>query len=124
MSTSTYGIVAGNWENKAFEVVEKVREALKSFKHKRGVPFKGELSSDLCANFRIPSSRGIIVDFKDGEDNRMLWIHFDCHSDQKNVYNGKKLIFSLNLWGNSEKIIRTVLNQFKGKERYFILNDC
>jgi hypothetical protein len=124
MSISTNGFVCGNFENNVFDVLEKVKEALKNFEHPHP-SFEGRMmKSDFSMKVEYSGfSRFFTCDFKDGVDARHMFIFFDCSHDYNTVYDGSKLIFSLGAWGNSEKIIKTMLDQFDEKS-YFITNDC
>lgn len=124
MSVSTIGVVRGNFENLVFEVVDSIRKSIYNNFETENFISDGVKSSSLM-NIEFSSySKSLRCHFKDEEDSRMLYVHFDCHVDYEELFEGSKLIFSLGCWGNSEKIIRAVLKQFPFTDTYLLANDC
>ena len=122
MGVDTKGFVTGNFENRVFEVMSKVRSALNNFTTTNG--FGNEIVSGRTCEFQVtPEIMSACCFFREGANNRTLWISFDCHGDNADVYEGEKLIFSLGMWGKSEEIIRQVLKQFE-EPCYYTPNDC
>lgn len=57
--------------------------------------------------------------------HRRLSVHFDCHSDHSDVYEGRKLMFSLDTTNIAHQAIRAILGKFTDVGVcYFIPNDC
>ncbi len=57
--------------------------------------------------------------------HRNLSVHFDCHNDYSEIYEGRKLTFSLGDSDVSHDAIRSILEQFRDiGDCYFIPNDC
>lgn len=123
MGCSTIGFIATKKKD-VFEIRAGIMRALKKFRNIKGTGiYTGrEITSDINADFRLCDGF-FVVTFYDFEDQRALFVHFGCDGDCDAAHIGPKVIFSLGAWGNSENIIKIILNEFKGK-RYCIDNDC
>lgn len=113
-----------------FEVAAIAREAL--IKHLRAkLPIDtGHWEAFAQSSVEVecePDQEMVILNFKDGVDQRNIYIHFDCHCNYRDVYDGDKLIFSLRLWGDSVTLIQVVgraLAEKTKRDFYWIENDC
>lgn len=124
MGINTYGFIAT--ENKdVWRTCDAVRNVLKELKTTKGngVFRNKEISSEIIAEYEIHSSKFITVSFWDGDDPRRLFIYFDCDCDFSEAYRGSKIIFSLNCWGRSSFLIKSILKHFD-EPKWFVENDC
>lgn len=71
-----------------------------------------------------PTTEYFTIDFKVNNEDRRMFVHFDCDCDKKQ-YGGSKIIWSVNYWGLAEEIILTVCKAMKQYGRVFYeANDC
>jgi hypothetical protein len=74
-----------------------------------------------CVNYN-PGSDYFRVNFRDGVDDRTLWVFLDC--DDRDVCDSK-ILLSFGMWGNSESLMKKFLKALEHLgDTYFILNDC
>lgn len=124
MGCDTKGFIATDKKD-IWEVVGAIKDFLKTRPSKKDNinlrPF-----ADNGADYRLMDfCKSITVNFRDGEDYRTLWVHFDCDCDQEEVFSGPKIIFSLGCWGKCDEIIKGVLEKLKYLGRaFYISNDC
>lgn len=73
-----------------------------------------------------PSSKYLTFDFKLGEENRTLMVHFGCDSDYEKLNNKPKIICSMGSWGKSDEIILALCKTMKEEfgSVHYTLNDC
>jgi len=70
-------------------------------------------------------SEYLTVRFQDGDDIRLLHVHFDCDVDNEEISTGSKIIISLGTWGKSDEIIKGILENCRDLGKlYYIYNDC
>lgn len=109
MSIDTKGFIVG--ENKD---VWAVRDSITSSIREYIVP---KIKTDnYLQRFRLQSIdvrmsnsfQMLSFSFKDGGDERVLYVHFDCDGDCADITFGPKIIFSLGTWGNAEDLIKQV----------------
>jgi len=106
-----------------FEICSKIESAInKMIKNQREGLMDKDNSSvhvDLC-----PGLEMVRVIFTYKGENRIIHVHFGCDSDAKEVI-GKKIIWSVGMWGSSEEIVRTVGESLSDLGPIFLdLNDC
>ena len=105
-----------------WEVVAKIRKFLATRFSKKKSTYVNQIAS-VGADYRLSDfSKFITVNFRDSEDDRTLFVFFDCDSDYASVKSGPKIIFNLGCWGKSDELILGILAQFDG-EKYYRYND-
>ena len=95
---------------------------------------QGEATNTFVKNDNVfvkpeydPEWNFYVFHFKDGDDQRMMYVHIDtpdfeeCHGEL-----GKRgIIFSMGMWGNSVELIEKFLNAFQDMGACYIQeNDC
>lgn len=122
MSCDTKGFIATDKKD-VWEVVAKIKSFLRTRYSKKESKWVTQFAH-VGADYELSDfSKFITVNFRDGEDNRQLFVFFDCDSDYDHVKKGPKIIFNLGCWGKSDELILGILAQFEG-EKYYIHNDC
>lgn len=95
---------------------------------------QGEVTNTFVKNDNVfvkseydPEWNFYVFHFKDGDDQRMMYVHMDTE-DFEECYGelGKRgIIFSLGMWGNSLELIEKFLNAFQDMGVCYIQeNDC
>lgn len=125
MGCDAEGIVSGNFEGRVFEVVQKIIDGINASCVCQSPVFKErQMPSGHHTRIMVVSTRGTIAaDFKDGKDNRHMFVGFKNHGDYKELCKGPKLIIRLGAWGNCDKIIKACLDQFD-ERCWYVPNDC
>lgn len=127
MSIDTHGFVPIDHEptlNDAQLVIQTIEKFIRTLpKNSEKEGRMKSISSDFavfCQMFNIT--------FWDGDDRRSMSVHFDCHSDYSDVYDGKKIIISLGCWGRSKMIvhdcIKAIQTALSSTDAFFQENDC
>ena len=109
-----------------FSVCSKVESSLNKMilKNKATTGVLPDLNNTLVRTEMIPSVEMVVFRFTVKGESRKLHLHFSCDSDEPKV-KGKKLIWSVGMWGSSELIIRTVGEALQDLGKIYIdLNDC
>lgn len=71
-----------------------------------------------------PEENFFKIDFKDGDDQRIIWVFLDCDCDL-NKLGESGIIFSFGMWGNSLELMEKFLNAFQDMgDCYIQENDC
>ncbi len=119
MGLDTKGIIMTDCRD-VFLVREKIMKALKEFKTPRTGLLPGKMiGSDVQAEF-ILGDKYLIIHFGEGEDRRRMFVYFSDEYNER--FSGKKIILSIGYWGNSEKIVRTILEECLDLGRCFLQN--
>lgn len=73
-----------------------------------------------------PEWNYFIFRFKDGDDDRAMFVHMDCPDMEECYKIGKGgIIFGLGMWGNSVELIKKMLDAFQDMgDCYIMENDC
>ncbi len=122
MSCDTKGFIATDNKD-IWEIVAKIRKFLSTRYSKKKIARMNQIAS-VGADYRLSDfSKFITVNFRDGEDDRILFVFLDCDSDYDAVKKGPKIILNLGCWGKSDELILGILTQFDG-EKYYRYNDC
>jgi len=63
------------------------------------------------------------LNFMDKNDSRRVAVFYDnaCRGDWEDFYAGDATYISMGCWGNSERIVRSMVRDFGG---WFMVNDC
>lgn len=65
------------------------------------------------------------IDFKVRGEQRSVFVTHKCSMDYSDVYEGEKMIFSLNMWGMHKEIMNCIAESIKEfGEVYYTENDC
>lgn len=132
MGVSTIGFVAlpEGYKADVFEVMDLVEAALKDLDlegKKIYVQGANLFNRSIFIPFMVCSQGLNYIQAKKDETtiHRRLMVNFDCHTDQSDIYEGNKLIFSLDDANVSRDVIKAILKAFTNLGTcYFVPNDC
>ncbi len=137
MGVSTKGIIAGDWNDRVFEVVKIASQGVEKYTttHKK-TRFDTKVNDAYYLGHG--GSNTIYISFNVCPVGIMLWhrnshdlaikdrigLNFDCHNDWCNVYSGKKLVIGASANDLGLSIMKLILAEFPEYDRYLIPNDC
>ena len=136
MTVNTIGMLEYHDHIDPFLVLNKVQKALnnliipernqkmKEQGFQTAFQLKGYHPCDISLNLGYHSNMALI-NFEFRGEKRSMTIHFNCHSDYREVVPGKKIIFSLGCSGESDLFMKTALEPLNELGYcWFIHNDC
>jgi len=125
MGCDTKGIVATNKKDVreiANALLRVIRELPSTPKDKNS--FVDNPNRHITTIDYTPFGNFFRINFRDGEEDRMIWVFLDHDSDDKELCEDK-IILSFGMWGNSESLMKKFLKALEHLgDTYFKLNDC
>ena len=123
MGCDTKGIVVTRCKD-VRDISGRIQDAINNIKGEFSPPREfGKVNWKVNPEYS-PEYNHLIFRFKDGTDQRQMFVHLDCDCDYKEL--GKKsIILNLGCWGNSVELMKGFLNALNDLgDCYLHANDC
>lgn len=119
MSISTTGFVLTD-EKPVWPVMTTIEKTIIELvkKYGNGKPIFRDSTSRFPDTTMHPDVQMCRMQFKVGEEDRMLHVHFNCDLDYSE-YGDKKIIWSVSYWGMAEEIVLAICEAMKPYGRVF-----